>query len=102
MQASRLAQNAVIEAAGMLPVLVTVPPYNSLSAGNQTTMDAYNDWLKTLGYPLYDLNADANDGSDDLKSSWDYGDGIHASLTNVGGAARYGQKLADLIRLIGD
>ena len=102
MQASRLAQNAAIEAAGMLPILVTVPPYNALSAGNQTTMNAYNAWLKTLGYPLYDLNADANDGNDDLKASWDYGDGIHASITNSGGAARYGQKLADLIRLIGD
>ena len=102
MQASRLAQIAAIEAAGMRPILVTVPPYNSLSAGNQTTMDAYNAWLKTLGYPLYDLFADATDGSNDLKASWDYGDGIHASITNVGGAARYGQRLADLILSIGD
>jgi len=102
MQASRLAQIAAIEAAGMRPILVTVPPYNSLSAGNQTTMDAYNAWLKTLGYPLYDLFTDATDGSNDLKSSWDYGDGIHASITNVGGAARYGRRLAELILLIGD
>lgn len=52
--------------------------------------------------PLYDLFADATDGSNDLKASWDYGDGIHASITNVGGAARYGQRLADLILSIGD
>ena len=102
MQAVRLAQNAAIEAAGMRPVMVTVPPYNAANASMQTVMNGYNAWLKTLGYPLYDLNADANDGADDLKASWNSGDGVHPGTGYVSGAAIMGQRLADLVQLIGD
>ena len=65
-------------------------------------MDAYNAWLKTLGYPVYDLYADANNGSGDLKATWDVGDGVHPSQGANGGAAIMGRRLADLIMLIGD
>ena len=102
MQAARLAQIAVIESYGMRPILVTVPPYNAANAGQQTVMDAYNAWLKTLGYPVYDLYADANNGSGDLKATWDVGDGVHPSQGANGGAAIMGRRLADLIMLIGD
>ena len=102
MQTARLAQIAEIEAYGMYPILVTVPPYNAASAGQQTVMDAYNAWLKTLGYPVYDLYADANNGSGDLKAAWDVGDGVHPLQTVNGGAAIMGRRLADLIMLIGD
>lgn len=102
MQTARLEQIAEIEAYGMRPILVTVPPYNAASAGQQTVMDGYNAWLKTLGYPVYDLYADANNGSGDLKASWDVGDGVHPTQTVNGGAAIMGQRLADLIQMIGD
>lgn len=102
MQTDRLAQIAAIEAAGMLPILVTVPPYNAATAGQQTVMDQYNAWLKTLGYPLYDLYTDANNGSGDLKAVWDVGDGVHPTQGANGGAAIMGQRLADLIMLVGD
>lgn len=102
MQAARLAQIAEIESYGMRPILVTVPPYNAANAGQQTVMDGYNAWLKTLGYPVYDLYADANNGSGDLKAAWDVGDGVHPSQTVSGGAAIMGQRLADLIQLMGD
>jgi len=102
MQADRLAQIAAIEAAGMFPILVTIPPYNAANAGQQTVMDQYNAWLKTLGYPVYDLFADANNGSGDLKAVWDVGDGVHPTQGYSGGAAIMGQRLADLIMLVGD
>ncbi|MCS6297184.1 MAG: SGNH/GDSL hydrolase family protein [Nitrospira sp.] len=102
MQAARLEQISAIVAAGMYPILVTVAPYNAASAGQQTVMDAYNAWLKTLGYPVYDLFADATDGNNDLKSVWDVGDGVHPSQHANGGAAIMGQRLADLIMLVGD
>ena len=102
MQAAMTEQINTILSYGMLPILVTVAPYNAASAGQQTVMDQYNAWLKTLGYPLYDLNADANDGNNDLKASWDAGDGVHLGAGFNSGAARYGQRLADLMMLIGD
>lgn len=102
MQAAMMEQINTILSYGMLPILVTVAPYNAASAGQQTVMDQYNAWLKTLGYPLYDLNADANDGNNDLKASWDAGDGVHLGAGFNSGAARYGQRLADLMMLIGD
>ena len=53
-------------------------------------------------YVALTLYADANNGSGDLKTSWDVGDGVHPSQTVNGGAAIMGQRLADLIQLIGD
>lgn len=101
-QTYRVAQISAIEAAGMRPILVTIPPYNPASAGQQTSIDAYNTWLKTLGYPLYDLYADANDGSGDFKTLWASGDGVHPGTAYGQGAHIMGQRLADLIQMIGD
>lgn len=102
MQADRLAQIAAIEAAGMLPVLLTTSPLNASTAGQQTVMDGYNAWLKTLGYPLYDLFTDASDGNADFKSTWGSVDGVHPSSAFGAGFYTMGQRLADLIMLVGD
>lgn len=101
-QTYRLAQIAAIEAAGMRPILLTIPPYNPASAGQQTIIDSYNAWIKTLGYPVYDLYADANDGSGDFKASWNAGDGVHPGSAQGEGYDIMGQRLADLIMLIPD
>lgn len=101
MQSRRLAQIAAAEARGMKIILLTVPPYNAANAGMQTVMDGYNAWIKTLGYPVYDVFTDANDGSNDLKASWGSGDGVHPGQTYNDGSAIMGQRLADLIMLVG-
>ena len=101
-QSRRVAQIAAVEAAGMRPILLTIPPYNPASAGQQSIIDAYNTWIKTLGYPLYDLYADANDGSGDFKASWDASDGVHPGSDAGEGYEIMGKRLADLIMLMGD
>jgi hypothetical protein len=65
-------------------------------------MDAFNAWTKTLGYPVYDLFSDATDGSSDFKTSWGSGDGVHPGQSWTDGSAIMGQRLADLLMLIGD
>ena len=101
-QTRRLAQIAAVEAAGMRPILLTIPPYNPASAGQQTIIDDYNAWIKTLGYPLYDLYADANDGAGDFKASWNASDGVHPGSAQGEGYDIMGRRLADLLMLIGD
>lgn len=101
-QSTRMDQIAAIEAAGMRPLLLTIPPYNPASAGQQTIIDTYNAWIKTLGYPLYDLYADANDGSGDFKASWNASDGVHPGSAQGEGYDIMGKRLANLIMLIGD
>ena len=101
-QARRVAQIAAIEAAGMRPILLTIPPYNPASAGQQTIIDSYNTWIKTLGYPLYDLYTDANNGSGDFKASWDASDGVHPGSDAGEGYEIMGKRLSDLILLMGD
>ena len=101
-QTRRLAQIAAVEAAGMRPILLTIPPYNPASAGQQTIIDDYNAWIKTLGYPLYDLYADADNGSGDFKASWDASDGVHPGSDQGEGYDIMGRRLADLLMLIGD
>ena len=102
MQASRIAMNAAILAAGMYPVMLTTPPRNSATGGQQTVIDGYNAWLKTLGYPVYDLYADADDGNGDYKTLWASPDGIHPGYAGYSGYYLMGQRLRDLIMLIGD
>lgn len=101
MQADRLAQNAAIVAAGMTPLLLTTSPLNAASAAQQTVMDGYNAWIKTLGYPVYDLFTDASDGNADFKTSWGSGDGVHPGSGINQGFAVMGKRLADLIALAG-
>ena len=58
--------------------------------------------LKHSGYPVYDVFADATDGSNDIKTSWGSGDGVHPGQSYTNGSAIMGQRLADLVQLIGD
>lgn len=102
MQSRRLEQIAAAEAHGMKIILLTVPPYNAANAGMQAVMDGYNAWIKTLGYPVYDVFADATDGSNDIKASWGSGDGVHPGQSYTNGSAIMGQRLADLIQMMGD
>ena len=102
MQADRLAQIAAILAAGMYPILMTTPPRNAASGAQQSVIDGYNAWIKTLGYPVYDLYADANDGNGDFKTAWDSADGVHIGVNLNEGADIMGQRLADIIMLVGD
>lgn len=106
MQADKLAQIAAIEAAGMLPVLVNIGAFGGSvtywTSGRQAIVDQYNAWLRTLGYPLYDLYADSNDGAGNMKASWGASDGLHPSVSWTGGQSVMGQRLADLIITLGD
>lgn len=102
MQSLRLEQIAAAKERGMKIILLTVPPYNAANAGMQAVMDGYNAWIKTLGYPVYDVFADATDGSNDIKTSWGSSDGVHPGQSYTNGSAIMGQRLADLVQLIGD
>mgnify|MGYP000266956533 CR=1 FL=1 len=77
---------------------------NATHGGQQTIWPKNTAAAKPLRemYVALTLYADANNGSGDLKTSWDVGDGVHPSQTVNGGAAIMGQRLADLIQLIGD
>ena len=105
MQADKLMQIAAIEAAGMRPVLVNIGAFDAYvgwTSGRQAIVEQFNAWLASLGYPLYDLYADSNDGTGTLKASWGSSDGLHPSVSYTGGQSIMGQRLADLIMLIGD
>ena len=102
MQTDKLAQIAAIEARGMLPVLVNVGVFESADAGEEAIILAFNTWLATLGYPLYDLYADSTNGVNTYKTSWGSGDGLHPGQGYLQGSDIMGQRLADLIMLIGD
>jgi lysophospholipase L1-like esterase len=104
MQTDKLAQIAAVQAAGMVPVLVGLSAWKTFAtwtAPFQTQTLAYNAWLKTLGYPFYDLYADSDDGTGTIKTSWGSSDGLHPSGSYTGGQAIMGQRLADLLMLVG-
>lgn len=98
---SRLLQLEAIRYANMYPVLVTIPTKNDATVGQRAVRAAYNEWLPTLGYPVYDVYADADNGSGDFKYYWGAADGVHPSNTYTGGASIAGKRLADLIMLVG-
>lgn len=102
MQADKMAQIAAIEARGMVPVLVNVGVFESGDAGEVATIAAFNAWLATLPYPLYDLYADSTTGVNTYKASWGSVDGLHPGQSYSQGSDIIGQRLADLIHLIGD
>lgn len=105
MQADKLAQIAAIEAAGMRPVLVGIAAWGghaSWTAGRQNVTDGYNAWLRTLGYPMYDVYADSTDGSGTLKTSWGSSDGLHPGGGLWQGSAIMGRRLGDLLMLVGE
>lgn len=104
MQADQLSRIALVESYGMIPVCVTVPPLDAATAGQQAVMDSYNSWLISYctdnGIACYDVNAHANDGSDNFKTSWGSADGIHPGTGYNQGATFMAQKLADLVCLL--
>lgn len=105
MKADKLDQIAAIEAAGMRPVLINIGAFDAYvgwTSGRQAIVEQFNTWLATLGYPLYDLYADSNDGTGTMKASWGSSDGLHPSVSYTGGQSIIGQRLASLIQLVGD
>lgn len=102
MQADKLAQIAAIQARGMVPVLVNVGVFEAGDAGEVATIAAFNAWLRTLGYPLYDLYTDSTNGVNTYKTSWGSGDGLHPGQGYAQGSDIMAQRLADLIMLVGD
>ena len=105
MQADKLAQIAVIEAAGAVPVLVGIAAwdgYVSWTSDRQAQTIAYNAWLSTLGYPLYDIYTDSDDGTGTMKTSWGSSDGLHPGTGYAQGQFIIGRRLSALIQLIGD
>lgn len=102
MQADKLAQIAAVEAAGLVPVLVNVGVFESADAGEEAIILAFNAWLATLGYPLYDMYTDSTDGVNTYKASWGSSDGLHPGQGYTTGSSIIAQRLADLIMLIGD
>lgn len=102
MQADKLAQIAAIEARGMKPVLVNVGVFEAGDAGEVATIAAFNAWLRTLPYPMYDLYADSTNGVNTYKTSWGSVDGLHPGQGYLQGSDIMGQRLADLIMLVGD
>lgn len=101
MQADKLAQIELCLANNMVPVLVGLAPYNSANGTQQTLIDNFNAWLRTLSYPLYDLYADANDGNGDYKASWGSPDGTHPGTAFNNGQAFIARRLTNLLPLIG-
>lgn len=70
-QANYLALLAQFVAAGITPVIMTIPPN-----GNSNT-SAYNTWLKTLGYSYIDLYPLMLGTGVAMDAAYDSGDGIH-------------------------
>lgn len=102
MQADKMAQIAAIEARGMVPVLVNIGVFEAGDAGEVATIAAFNAWLRTLPYPMYDLYADSTNGVNTYKSSWGAADGLHPGQGYTQGSDIIGQRLADLIMLVND
>lgn len=101
MQADKLAQIAAIQARGMVPVLVNVGVFEAGDAGEVAIIAAFNAWLRTLPYPMYDLYTDSTNGANTYKSSWGSVDGLHPGQGYTQGSDIIGQRLADLIMLVG-
>lgn len=102
MQADKLAQIAAVQARGMVPVLVNVGVFEAGDAGEVATIAAFNAWLRTLPYPMYDLYTDSTNGVNTYKTSWGSSDGLHPGQGYTQGSDIIGQRLADLIQLVGD
>lgn len=101
MQADKMAQISAIEARGMVPVLVNVGVFEAGDAGEVAIIAAFNAWLRTLPYPMYDLYTDSTNGINTYKASWGSVDGLHPGQSAGQGSDIIGQRLADLIMLVG-
>ena len=65
-------------------------------------ISAFNAWLRTLPYPMYDLYADSTNGVNTYKTAWGASDGLHPGQGYKQGSDIMGQRLADLIMLVAD
>jgi hypothetical protein len=59
-------------------------------------------WIRTIGYPLYDMYTDAASGVNTMKTSWGSVDGLHPGQSYTQGSDIIGQRLASLVQLVGD
>ena len=59
-------------------------------------------WIRTIGYPLYDMYTDAASGVNAMKTSWGSVDGLHPGQSYTQGSDIIGQRLASLVQLVGD
>ena len=73
-------------AASMTPILVNITPLGSASSwtvAKQTNLESYNTWITnyatTNGYQMADVYSSLTDGSDNLKTEYNSGDGVHLS-----------------------
>lgn len=101
LQTDRLACITAALGHGMIPVLMTIAPYDPATAPQQVIIDDYNTWLKTLGYRYYDMYSHANDGAGNFKASWGTPEGIHPGGGIYQGSEKIALKMIDLISLIG-
>lgn len=101
MQTDRLTQIAEALAYDLIPVLMTIAPYDPASAPQQTIIDDYNTWLKTLGYRYYDLYSHADDGAGNYKTIWGTPEGTHPGGGLMQGSEQIALKMLDLVSLIG-
>lgn len=97
MQAQRLAQIAAVVAYRAIPVLVGVGPFDGTPAPKQAVLDGFNAWMRTLGYPMYDMYLDANSGSATWKANWVTPDGTHPGTNRNEGQSKIAIKLANLL-----
>lgn len=102
MQTDKLAQLAALEARGCKPVIVNVGVFEAGDAGEVATIAAFNAWLRTLPYPMYDLYTDSTNGVNTYKSSWGSADGLHPGQGYTQGSDIMAQRLVDLTMLVGD
>jgi len=71
-------------------VLTTLPPalgHQHWNDSRQEVADSYNEWIRSLPMPVFDLNAVLDANSDNrLDAAWDAGDHLHPSTGANGGA----------------
>lgn len=102
MQADKLAQIEVIRSRGMMPILTNIGVFESADDTEEAILLAYNSWIRTIGYPLYDMYTDAASGVNTMKTSWGSVDGLHPGQSYTKGSDIIGQRLASLVQLVGD
>jgi len=86
MRAAIESMTAKAIAVSMIPVFVNITPLGSASgwsAAKQANLESYNTWLSNYvtinGYQMADVYSVLTDGSDNLKTEYDCGDGVHLS-----------------------
>lgn len=100
MQLRLIAAMAKVQSYGARPILVTIGPVNSATAGQNTVITAYNAWLRVLGPPVLDINAMCNNGSNMFAPRCASGDGLHPGQSFNQGQYLIGKALSNLLPLL--